>query len=372
MLLVVYYQIFGIESKDIAPRCSKEIVNEGLSGLKTLAVIKTYATLPMDHLTYQILIAFGIDLVFGDPHWLPHPVRAIGKSIAWGENILRALIPLGREPSRVKHLEKLAGIILTITVVSSTYIIVIWILDYFNRLSYFWYFILSVAFIYFSLALKCLRDEAKKVMTALEAGELYKARLLLSEIVGRDTHNLEETQIIRATVETVAENTVDGILSPLFYVFIGGPALAMAYKAINTLDSMIGYKNDRYLHFGWSAARLDDLANYVPARFASRLIPLASTLAGLKHKESYFYAIRDGRKHPSPNSGIPEAAFAGALGIQLGGPSTYGGVLSEKPLLGEPKEHMTAEKIKEALRLAYFTSFLALALGVAVRIAIEV
>ncbi|HHT9120762.1 MAG TPA: adenosylcobinamide-phosphate synthase CbiB, partial [Candidatus Hypogeohydataceae bacterium YC41] len=205
-----------------------------------------------------------------------------------------------------------------------------------------------------------------------EAGELDTARRHLSGIVGRDTHKLEEGQIIRATVETVAENTVDGILAPLFYAFLGGPALAMAYKAVNTLDSMIGYKNDRYLHFGWASARLDDLANYVPARFASRLIPLASLLVGLRYKECYFFTIRDGRKHPSPNSGIPEAAFAGALGVQLGGPSTYGGILSEKPLLGEPVEPMTTQKISEAVKLAYITSFLGLALGGIVRTVVKV
>ncbi|MFN3466723.1 MAG: adenosylcobinamide-phosphate synthase CbiB, partial [Candidatus Brocadiales bacterium] len=233
-------------------------------------------------------------------------------------------------------------------------------------------FTLSVVFLYFSLSLKCLGDEAKKVLSALEAGELDTARRRLSGIVGRDTQELGEDQIIRASVETVAENTVDGILSPLFYAFIGGPALAMAYKAVNTLDSMIGYKNERYLHFGWAAARLDDLANYVPARFASRLIPLASLLAGLRYKECYFFALRDGGKHPSPNSGIPEAAFAGALGIQLGGPSTYGGILSDKPLLGEPIESMSTHKIKDSIKLAYITSFLALALGVVTRFVIGV
>jgi len=316
----------------------------------------------MDNLTYQILLAFALDLVIGDPSWLPHPVRAIGGFIAWGEKVLRVLVPW----------ERLAGIILTLTIVTGTYLTVARILNYFQYHGPFWYFTLSVVFLYFSLSLKCLGDEAKKVLSALEAGELDTARRRLSGIVGRDTHNLGEAQIVRASVETVAENTVDGILSPLFYAFIGGPALAMAYKAVNTLDSMIGYKNERYLHFGWAAARLDDLANYVPARVASRLIPLASLLAGLRYKECYFLTIRDGGRHPSPNSGIPEAAFAGALGVQLGGPSTYGGVLSEKPLLGEPVEPMNTHKIKEAVRLAYTTSFLALALGVAVRIVIEV
>jgi adenosylcobinamide-phosphate synthase len=316
----------------------------------------------MDSLTHQILIAFALDLVLGDPCWLPHPVRVIGRFIEWGEGVSRALIPL----------EKLAGIMLTLLVVTGTYITVAWILDYSHQLGTLWYFTFSVVFLYFSLSLKCLGDEANKVKSALEVGRLDLARRHLSGIVGRDTENLTEGQIVRATVETVAENTVDGILSPLFYAFLGGPPLAMAYKAVNTLDSMIGYKNERYLHFGWAAARLDDIANYVPARFASRLIPLASFIAGLRYKECYFFTLRDGRKHPSPNSGIPEAAFAGALGVQLGGPSTYGGVLSEKPLLGEPVELMNTHKIKEAVRLAYVTSFLALVLGVLARVAIEI
>ncbi len=329
----------------------------------------------MEPLTFQILIAFALDLVLGDPYWLPHPVRVIGKLIEWGEKVLRVFISRASSATTTVILEKLAGIILTLTIVTGTYLIVDWLLNY-SRSALGGgdpcYFVLSVVFLYYSLSLRCLGDEAKKVLAALGAGELDMAKRHLSQIVGRDTHNLGEGQIIRASVETVAENTVDGILSPLFYAFIGGPALAMAYKAVNTLDSMIGYKDERYLRFGWAAARLDDLANYVPARFASRLIPLASLLAGLRYKECYFFTIRDGRKHPSPNSGIPEAAFAGALGIQLGGPSTYGGVLSEKPLLGEPIEPMTIQKIKEAVRLAYATSFLALALGVGVRSAIGV
>jgi adenosylcobinamide-phosphate synthase len=316
----------------------------------------------MEPLTLQILLAFAIDLVMGDPYWMPHPVRVIGRCIEWGEKILRRFILQ----------EKLAGMVLTLLIITGTYLAVAWALSYSLRLGPHWHFLLSVAFLYSSLSLKCLGDEAKKVMNALEARELDTARRHLSGIVGRDTQNLGEAQLVRASVETVAENTVDGVLSPLFYAFLGGPALAMAYKAVSTLDSMIGYKNDKYIHFGWAAARLDDLANYVPARVASRLIPLASLLTGLKYKECYFFTIRDGRKHPSPNSGIPEAAFAGALGIQLGGPSTYGGIPSEKPLLGEPVEHMTISKIKEAVRLAYVTSFLGLALGVVVRKVIEV
>jgi adenosylcobinamide-phosphate synthase len=319
----------------------------------------------MDSLTLQILLAFAVDLVLGDPYWMPHPVRVIGRCTEWGEKICRGLV------NQAPTVEKMAGIALTVTVVAGTYLVVAWILSCSERFGHIWYIMLSVVFLYFSLSLKCLGDEAKKVLAALEAKEIDLARKHLSGIVGRDTHDLGEGQIIRATVETVAENTVDGIISPLFYAFIGGPAMAMAYKAVNTLDSMIGYKNDRYLHFGWAAARLDDLANYIPARFASRLIPLASLLSGLRYKECYFYTIRDGRKHPSPNSGIPEAAFAGALGVQLGGSSTYGGILSEKPLLGELVEPMSTQKITEAVRLAYITSFLSLALGVGVRIVVE-
>lgn len=307
-------------------------------------------------LTLQIIMAFSIDLILGDPHSLPHPIRAIGRAIEGGERMLR-ILPWQRP----------AGLILTFLIVSGTYLAVYWVLSVSFSLNFILYFILSIIILYYTISVKALGDEAGRVASALEAGNIEGARRNLSGIVGRDTHNLDEGQIVRACVETVAENTVDGIISPLFYAFLGGPALAMAYKAVNTLDSMVGYRDERYMRFGWASARLDDLANYVPARLSARLIPVSSYLCGERFKDSFYVAIRDGRKHPSPNSGIPEAAFAGALGVQLGGSSTYGGILSNKPLIGDPRGPIKVEVIKRSVRLAYTTALLALGLGVIVR-----
>ncbi|MFQ5957266.1 MAG: adenosylcobinamide-phosphate synthase CbiB [Candidatus Brocadiales bacterium] len=299
-----------------------------------------------------LLLAFIIDLTIGDPHRIPHPVRAIGKAIEWAESPLRLL------PS-----ERLAGIILTISIVLATYVSSSWLLTMSIYQGLLLNFIVATVMLYFTISVKSLVDEARSVASALESGDIVKARQRLSGIVGRDTKDLDEPQIVRACIETVAENTVDGVISPIFYASLGGPAAAMAYKAVNTLDSMVGYRNERYLKFGWSSARLDDLANYIPARISSRLIAISSYICGQQFKECVYVAVRDGRKHHSINSGIPEAAFAGALGVQLGGPSTYGGAPSVKPLLGNPEKSLTIERIKEATKMAYVTSFLALGLG---------
>ncbi|MFQ5861941.1 MAG: adenosylcobinamide-phosphate synthase CbiB [Candidatus Brocadiales bacterium] len=299
-----------------------------------------------------LLLAFIIDLIIGDPHRIPHPVKAIGKVIEWAESPLRLL------PS-----ERLAGIILTISVVLATYVSTSWVLSVSLHQGLLLYFIIATITLYFTISVKSLVDEARSVALALESGDIVRARQRLSGIVGRDTKDLDEHQIVRACIETVAENTVDGIISPIFYASLGGPAAAMAYKAINTLDSMVGYRSERYSKYGWASARLDDLANYIPARLSARLIAISSYLCGKHFKECIYVAIRDGRKHPSINSGIPEAAFAGALGVQLGGPSTYGGVPSNKPLIGDPTKTLTIERIKEAIKVAYVTSFLALGLG---------
>ncbi len=299
-----------------------------------------------------LLLAFVIDLAIGDPRRMPHPVRAMGRVIEWAESPLRML------PS-----ERLAGIVLTTLVVSATYISTSWVLSMSLHQGLTLYFIIATITLYFTISVKSLADEAGSVVSALDSGDIAGARQRLSRIVGRDTENLDEPQIIRACVETVAEGTVDGIISPIFYASLCGPAAAMAYKAVNTLDSMVGYRNERYMRFGWASARLDDLANYIPARISFRLIAISSYICGKPVRECIHVATRDGHRHPSINSGIPEAAFAGALGVQLGGPSTYGGILSDKPLIGDPKEPLTIERIEEAVNIAYVTSFLALGMG---------
>ena len=197
-----------------------------------------------------------------------------------------------------------------------------------------------------------------------------RARRALSMIVGRDTQSLDESEVVRATVETVAEGSVDGVVAPLVFALVGGAPAAMAYKAINTLDSMVGHRDDRYRRFGWASARLDDVANLVPARLARLLYPLASLACGCDATRSWRVAWRDGRKSPSPNAGIPEAAMAGALGVRLGGTNFYDGVATVRPYLGEPLAALAASHIPAAIRLMYVVSLLALLLGLGLRMAI--
>jgi adenosylcobinamide-phosphate synthase len=230
-----------------------------------------------------------------------------------------------------------------------------------------------------TIATRELIKSAQAVIKEVNAGNLEIARDRLGMIVGRDTHSLDQKGILKATIETLAENASDGIVAPLFYFALGGLPLAMAYKAVNTLDSMVGYKNEKYKNFGWAAARLDDIANYIPARITGALIVIATFLLGVTEKpaphaiSSLKIMVRDGRKHSSPNSGVPEAAMAGALGVRLGGPSMYGGILVEKPFIGEDKSEVRSQKsegkdaylhaAENALSIVRVTSLLGLELA---------
>lgn len=249
-----------------------------------------------DYLYVQIGIAFLLDIMIGDPRWFPHPVRMIGVCIEYCEMALRKLIPS----------ERMAGIFLTTIIVFGTYLATYQLLVFFYEIRWSLGILVSIIIIFFSLSTRDLLRETGNVLSALKSGDLKQARKNLSRIVGRDTHNLNEQQVAAGCIETSAENIVDGIIAPLFYAFIGGPALAMAYKSINTLDSMVGYKNERYLNFGWASANLDDIANFIPARIAALILPIASYLCGKDYLNSVKILKRDGQKHPSPNSGIPE------------------------------------------------------------------
>ena len=211
---------------------------------------------------------------------------------------------------------------------------------------------------YTTLATRSLHQEAARVIEALEAGRVTEARKWLSWIVGRDTENLTREEMIKATLETMAENLSDGVIAPLFYLLIGGAPLALAFKAASTLDSMVGYKNDRYRYFGWASARLDDLWNYLPARITALLIVLVSRIWGFSWKQAWIIWQRDGRKYPSPNAGLPQAAFAGALQIRLGGPAVYGGVKSEKPFLGDDRAEITLVEYRQTVTVLYASSAL--------------
>ncbi|MEE9605392.1 MAG: adenosylcobinamide-phosphate synthase CbiB [Candidatus Scalindua sp.] len=309
-----------------------------------------------DYLALQIGVAFILDILIGDPRWLPHPVRIIGKCVELLEKVLR----------RVFASERLAGVFLAGITVAGTYLLTYEIINMFSRFGRIWEFAVSTIIIFFSLSIRDLFKEANGVMKELDSENIGQARERLSQIVGRDTHNLNKQQITKACVETTAENSIDGIIAPLFFAFIGGPALAMAYKAINTLDSMVGYKYGKYLNFGWASAKLDDLVNYIPARIAAVILPMSSYVCGADFSNSIKIIKRDGRKHPSPNSGIPEAAIAGALRIRLGGPGTYKGVVSDKPFIGGQTNEIIPDNIKHTIRIVFVAAVMSVECGITI------
>jgi len=282
----------------------------------------------------ELMLAFVLDLLIGDPAWLPHPVRIIGRGITHMETFLRAFF--------TARGEKAAGIFLVVLIIIPSAFLAFLLQKSLLQASQGIFMIISKAVLVYlistTIALRELVASAGRVINAIKAGMLEDARVKLSMIVGRDTADLSDEGVLRATIETLAENLSDGVIAPLFYLAIGGLPLAIAYKAINTLDSMVGYKNDRYIRFGWAAAKIDDLANYIPARISGILIAFASCIVSYSlfaFRLSLKTMVHDGRNHTSPNSGMPEAAMAGALGVRLGGPSTYGGLLVDKPYIGE-------------------------------------
>lgn len=298
-----------------------------------------------------ILVAFVGDLTLGDPRNYPHPVRVMGWCIRRLESWLR----------RVCANLYGAGVILWLVVVGGSFGIA-WGLIHLGSLIHPWAGMgLSCLLIYTTIAVRDLDREARDVYEALIQGDIVEARRLLSRIVGRDTEVLSPTEIVRATVESVAENTVDGIISPLFYALVGGAPLALAFKATSTLDSMVGYKNERYRALGWFSARMDDLMNFIPARITGAVIPVAALVLGMRAKDSIRVMLRDRGKAPSPNAGIPEAAFAGALGIILGGISYYQGLRKEVSPMGDGVKEREPSNIPRAIRLMYAVSFLSLA-----------
>ena len=306
---------------------------------------------------YQVVAAVALDLALGDPRWLPHPVRGIGRLALWIEPWARRLIPQARA----------AGILAALLVIGTASGLagLAWLGA--SRLHPALGDAVAVWIIYTSIAARDLARHSLAVYTALVAGNLQLARDKVSLIVGRDTARLDEAEVVRATVETVGESTLDGVTAPLFFALLGGPVGAMAYRAINTLDSMFGHKDERYLLFGWASARVDDVANFVPARLTGPLMATAAWLLRLNGANAWRILRRDARRHPSPNSGFPEAAMAGALGIRLGGVNEYAGQPEARPFVGEPLTPLAARHIPLANRLMFATVFLFVAVGVASR-----
>jgi adenosylcobinamide-phosphate synthase len=295
--------------------------------------------------------AWLFDAIIGDPEQLPHPVRAIGALIA----------RLEQKAPQLFTNNKRAGVFIGIFVPAAAYLAACLFIFLAGALSVLIGLLASVVCIYYCLATRCLASEAAGVYRELQKGDIVMARQRLSRIVGRDTQHLSAVEIVRATVETVSENTVDGIISPLVYAALGGAPLALAFKAVSTLDSMIGYNNEKYRELGWFSARLDDALNFIPARLCLILVPLASLVLPLgRSGASFKTGLRDGRNSPSPNSGFPEACFAGALGIQLGGQSSYGGIMSCKPLIGDKDREVELYDIQRAVSLMWVVSALSL------------
>lgn len=298
--------------------------------------------------TAVLLLALLLDLTFGDPRWLPHPVVMTGRLIGGMEAPLR---------KSVRH-ELTAGALLlfgTVFCVAAATWLLLLVCSRIHPLAG---FLAASAVSWTCLAIRSLHHESALVADALAVGDISEARRKLSFIVGRDTAELDEADIWRALVETVAENTTDGIIAPLFWLTLGGPVAGMAYKAVSTLDSMVGYRNERYLYFGRASARMDDLLNFIPARLTALLMVIAAPLAGLSPVGAAKTALRDRLKHPSPNSGHSEAAAAGALGVRLGGMNFYGGVASRKEYIGDSLSPLDERAYRGMIRLMYLTALI--------------
>ena len=304
---------------------------------------------------YALLIGFGMDLILGDPHGFPHPVIAIGKLISGLEKHLRRLFP-----ATVRG-ENIAGGVLWVLVAGLSTVVPAFVLWGCRLVSPWLRLVVESAMCWQILATKSLRVESMKVYTALETGDLQASRYAVSMIVGRDVSRLDEAGVARAAVETVAENTSDGVVAPLVFLALGGAPLGFFYKAVNTMDSMLGYVEPPYKNIGLVPARLDDVMNFLPARLSALLMLAAGALLGMDAKQGWKIFSRDRFNHASPNSAQTESVCAGLLGLRLAGDAWYHGVLHKKPYIGDALRDIEHRDIPRACRLLYGTSFLALA-----------
>lgn len=302
-----------------------------------------------------LLCSTLLDWILGDPHWMPHPVRWMGRMIGGLEQYLRNLFP------KTPQGELAAGGLLAMLVVLTFWGGSAALLYLLGRISPWLMIPVQIWLGYQLLAARALEQESKAVCPFLNSGDLAGARQAVSMIVGRDTTVLDEEGVTKAAVETVAENTSDGVLAPLFWMLIGGVPFGMAYKAVNTLDSMVGYRNERYLYFGRISARLDDVLNWIPARLSGILMCLsACLLPGFQGENAFRIFFRDRKKHASPNSAHTEAACAGALGVQLAGDAIYGGKVVKKQFIGDPLRPISLADVGRAACLMYVSEILCL------------
>ena len=308
-----------------------------------------------------VLGGFVLDAVFGDPAWLPHPVVLMGKCISKLEKTLRARFP------KTQQGELLAGAVLAFCLPVGTFLLTSAVCLLAAKISPWLGLAVQMFWCGQALAAKGLVQESRNVYNKLVKPDLPAARKAVSRIVGRDTENLTAEGVTKAAVETVAENASDGVIAPLLYMLLGGAPLALTYKAVNTMDSMGGYKNETYLYFGRAAAKLDDVANYIPSRLAALLWVAAAALTGSDAKGAWRIWRRDRRNHASPNSAQTESACAGALGVQLAGPAYYFGEYYPKPTIGDALRPIEPQDILRADRMMYAASVLALVLGLVIR-----
>ncbi|GAB6167022.1 adenosylcobinamide-phosphate synthase CbiB [Thermostilla marina] len=300
-----------------------------------------------------IPLALLLDLCLGDPRWIPHPVRGIGALATWAERACRYVVPSPR----------LAGMAAAVIVVGIATGLAWWLIEVAFTFSRVAGNLCAAVVVYTTIAPRDLVHHASMVRRALDRKDLALARRRVGFLVGRDTDHMTETEVVRATVESVAENSVDGVFSPLMYAFVFGPVGAVAYRAVNTLDAMFGYRNERYREFGWASARMDDALNFLPARMCAFVVAIVALLVGGKPTDVLRAVRRDARHHRSPNAGYPEAAFAGALGVQLGGPVRRGGVPEAMPLMGPRGRTPRQEDIDRASRLVWLVTLTAVVAG---------
>lgn len=312
-----------------------------------------------------LVLGFFIDLLVGDPRWLYHPVRIIGNGISFLESCFRRRFPATQKG------ERMGGFLLVILICAGSALVPLGILYVAYEIHTLLGIGMETFFCYQMLAVKSLKQESMRVFEELEKGDLQGARYAVSMIVGRDTQSLDEAGVTKAAVETIAENTSDGIIAPLFYMAIGGPVLMFFYKGVNTMDSMVGYKNEKYLNFGRYAAKLDDILNYIPARISAWLMIAGARVLGFDSKNAVKIFKRDRYNHASPNSAQTEAVMAGALDVQLAGNAYYFGKLCEKPTIGDAIRPVEKKDIPRANQLLYVSAALGTGIFAVIRLGIQ-
>lgn len=317
---------------------------------------------------FAFIAGFVLDLLIGDPHFIPHPVRLIGSLISFLDKRLNCDAKYNISEKKLNLIKYKRGMLLVFTVIFATFTMSVIIIVAAYSINLYAGIIVEAVMTWQILATKCLRVESMRVYDALRTDGVDAGRRAVSMIVGRDTSVLDAAGVTRAAVETIAENTSDGVIAPMLYTAIGGPVLGFVYKAVNTMDSMLGYKNDKYMYFGRFAARLDDVVNFIPARISAYLMIVAAFIGGRQFDGRNAYRIfkRDRFNHASPNSAQTESVCAGALRVQLAGDAVYFGKLVKKKYIGDGLREIEYEDIKRANRLMYITAFLCELLSVAV------